>query len=95
MDGAKVARRLPVPLTDSDEDELVALRAEEQLIQQTLGLGSSSSDAALVHAVFDLGLRQLREARRDLAYEALAVTYDDDSARRVARRRRPLSAGDE
>jgi hypothetical protein len=95
-EGARLARRLPVPLTERDEEELAALRSEyKPLIKQVLGLDGSPSDAALVHAVFDLGLQQLREARSDLAYQALAVSYDDDSARRVARRRRPLSADDE
>ena len=94
--GAKVARRLPVPLTERDDYELAVLRAEcMPMIQNMLGLGESPSDAALVHAVFDLGLQQLREVRRDAAYEALAATYDNDAARRIARRRRPVSADDE
>ncbi len=96
MPDPKVARRLPVPLTHRDEDELALLRAEYQpMIQSLLGLSESPSDAALVHAVFELGMQQLREARRDAAYEALAATYDDAAARRVARRRPPLSADDE
>jgi hypothetical protein len=91
-----VARRLPVPLTERDEYELAVLRSEYQpLIQQMLGVPDSPSDAALVHAVFDLGLQQIREARRNAAYAALAATYDDRTSRRVARRRRPLSADDE
>ena len=88
----KAARRLPVPLTQQDEVELAESKT---LIQRMLNLGDSPSDAALVHAVFDLGMQQVREARRDAAYEALAATYNDDAARRVARRRRPLSADDE
>jgi hypothetical protein len=96
MSDARVARRLPVPLTERDDDELAAMRADfTPALRNLLGLGEHPSDAALVHAVFDLGLRQVREAQRDLAYEQLAVAYDNDAARRVARRRRPLTADDE
>lgn len=86
-------RRLSVPLSEHDDAELARLRSTETL--ETLGLAPSASDAALVHAVFDLGLRQLRERRMESAYAELALTYDDATARNVARRRRPLSADDE
>lgn len=88
------SRRLPVPLTEHDDAELALLRADSHL-EDVVGLTRDASDAALVHAVFELGLRQVREARLDLAYRALAVEYDDASAREVARRRRPLTGDDE
>ncbi|MBA3743294.1 hypothetical protein [Sporichthya sp.] len=84
-------RRLSVPMTPDDDRALEALRADPD----ALGLTGRPSDAQLLHAVFRLGLAQLEERRAEEAYAALALTYDDITARRVARRRSPLSAGDE
>jgi hypothetical protein len=83
-------RRLSVPMTPDDNRALEELRAEPE----ALGLTGRPSDAQLLHAVFRLGLAQLQERRAEKAYASLALTYDDASAHRVARRRPPLSAGD-
>jgi hypothetical protein len=91
-------RRLSLPLTPEDEIELAALKTEprREALASLLGVRTEfTSDAALVHAIFDLGLQRVREAQLDAGYAELAKSYADAEARQIARRRRPLTADDE
>lgn len=78
-------RRLSVPLTERDEEELRAVRRSPARLSALVDVDARASDAQLVHAVFEAGLERLREAEEAAEYVALAA--DDDWADAERRRR--------
>ena len=78
-------RRLSVPLTDRDEEELKVVRRSPARLSALIDVDARSSDAHLVHAVFEAGLEHLREAEEAAEYVALA--RDDEWADGERRRR--------
>ena len=78
-------RRLSVPLTDRDEEELRAVRRSPARLSALVDVDARASDAQLVHAVFEAGLEHLREAEEAAEYVALAA--DDEWAEAERRRR--------
>jgi hypothetical protein len=95
MNGITASRRLSVPLTESDERDLVWVRENMHILITRDLVQTNPSDAQLVRALIALGLEQLRERELAEGYAALAEDYDNAAARRIARRRRPITADDE
>jgi hypothetical protein len=102
-----VLRRSSLPLTAQDEADLALIRSSEELRAAFAGLlaGSdarallhdSPSEAALLHAVFALGLARIREEVDAAGYAELAASYSpaiDLQRRSAARRRRPAWAAE-
>ena len=74
-----------MPLTDRDEEELKVVRRSPARLSALIDVDARSSDAHLVHAVFEAGLEHLREAEEAAEYVALA--RDDEWADGERRRR--------
>jgi hypothetical protein len=98
-----VNRRTPLPLTERDEADLAKLRdpgpartALANLVRGALPDGDIS-EALLLHTVFTVGLRAVREAAEAAAYDQVAADYaaEDAERRRIARRRRPEWAAED
>lgn len=93
----RAVRRMPLPLTDRDLADLAKLREpgveREALAALTPGElpEGELTEAALLHAVFEAGLRAVRDAAEERSYAADAAAYEraDAERRRTARRRRP------
>jgi hypothetical protein len=69
-------RRLSVPLTERDEEELKTVRRSPARLSALVDVDARASDAQLVHAVFEAGLEHLREAEEAAEYVALAADED-------------------
>ncbi len=98
-----VTRRPTLPLTSRDEADLARLRSAGPARTALAGLTSLGADgelteAMLLHAVFEAGLRAVREAEEAAGYAAAVAEnpyypYEDEAeavalrARRHARRR--------
>ncbi|HSF26041.1 MAG TPA: hypothetical protein VLC50_00840 [Actinomycetes bacterium] len=96
---AAVVRRPSLPLTERDEQELAALREHRthlHVLEQLSGVPvtGGTSEAALLHAVFQAGLAAVREAAEEAGYAEIAAASADRApeARAAARRRRPTWA---
>jgi hypothetical protein len=99
----RAVRRPPLPLTERDLADLAALRdpgpgraALGRLAPGALPEGDIT-EAVLLHAVFEAGLRAVREAAESAGYEQLAAGYEAEDAerRQIARRRRPHWAAED
>jgi hypothetical protein len=98
-----VNRRTPLPLTEHDEADLAKLRDPGPARTALANLAPGSlpdgdiSEALLLHAVFVVGLRAVREAAEAAAYDQVAADYaaEDAERRRIARRRRPEWAAED
>lgn len=55
----------------------------------TVEVGENSSEAAVLHAVMEAGLRAVTEEVEDRGYAEMAADYSDTERRAVARRRKP------
>jgi len=92
-----VQRRVPLPLTDADEAELALLKSDAG-IRATLAelsgapvAGGSATEAALLHALLEVGWQAVRDRAEEAGYAELASqrAADADQRRAEARRRRP------
>lgn len=98
----RAVRRSPLPLTARDVEDLAKLRGERPAwkalwrLVRTDTPDDDVSEAALLHAVFVVGLRAVQEAAEEASYAADAATYEaEDTERRArARRRTPGWAGE-
>ena len=90
-------RRSSLPLTERDLADLDKLRvpgpgraALARAVPGALPDGEIT-ESALLHAVFEAGLRAVNETAEELSYAADAAAYEaeDTERRRIARRRRP------
>lgn len=95
-----VVRRPSLPLTANDEAELVRLREEpqyRQALQQLSGAPvgeGSTTEAALLHAIFAAGLTAVKESAEEAGYAVMAA--EQDAQRQMeARRRGPTWADEE
>lgn len=68
---AEVVRTPEVGLTRKDVADLDIIRRSPERLRE-LGTGKAESDTALVHAVFEEGMRAIKERNMIDAYEALA-----------------------
>jgi hypothetical protein len=100
MAGTQI-RRASLPLTERDVADLATLRgsaaelaALESLVNVDL---TNSSEAKVLHAVLEAGLRAVREHVDEHGYAALAEEQRATREQRqaVARRRRPQWAAEE
>lgn len=93
--------RKSLPLTEKDLTEIDRLRQEtpeRQALSEIVGIVivEGVAEAALLHMIFEAGLRAIRERAEERAYASAAedrlASGDTDEARRIARRRRPAWA---
>lgn len=79
-------KRLSIPFTGQDLDDLALLRRSPAVLRSLPGAPTpESSEAGLVRAVFEAGLERARELADVAGYEALAED-DDYRAYHAARR---------
>jgi hypothetical protein len=92
--------RKSLPLTEKDLADVARLRQEtperEALSEMAGIVVEGIAEAALLHMIFEAGLRAIRERAEERAYASAAedrlASRDTDEARRIARRRRPAWA---
>ena len=71
------AKRLSIPFTGRDLDDLAVLRRSPAILRALPGAPTpESSEASLVRAVFEAGLERARELADAAGYEALAEDED-------------------
>ena len=75
--GVRGTRRLSLPLTAKDQADLDLIRSTPERLGSLPGnIDASSSDAALVHAVFEAGLAQIREAAETAGFPLERLTIE-------------------
>ena len=93
--------RKSLPLTEKDLADVARLRQEtleREALSELAGIVvvEGVAEAALLHMIFQAGLRAIRERAEERAYASAAedrlASGDTDEARRIARRRRPAWA---
>jgi hypothetical protein len=92
--------RKSLPLTEKDLADVARLRQEtperEALSEMAGIVVEGVAEAALLHMIFEAGLRAIRERAEERAYASAAedrlASGGTDEARRIARRRRPAWA---
>ncbi|MGH7193504.1 MAG: hypothetical protein ACREJM_08225 [Candidatus Saccharimonadales bacterium] len=93
-------RRSPLPLTDDDLADLARLRGDgpERYALDQLAPGGlpdgKLTESVLLHAVFEAGLRAVREAAEEQGYAELAAGETPAEAaehRNIVRRRMPAA----
>jgi hypothetical protein len=100
---APTVRRASLPLTEGDEQELILLR--ESAIHRNMIVELSAtptfskdvSEAVMLHTVFEIGLRTVREALEEKGYAELAKAQaeEEPNKHQTARRNRPTWANEE
>ena len=98
-----ILRRSTLPLTHRDEAELTLLRQSETHRNMLAKLSSSStlpedvSEAVILHAVFEIGLRTVLEALEEKGYAEIAIGQESEEPNKyaTARRHRPAWADEE
>lgn len=89
--------RKSLPLTADDQLTLSALRRSPMhlaVLGELAGTGvtESSSEASVLHAVWEVGIRAVREQVEEAGYAAMAAEREPSEGRSIARRRRPAWA---
>lgn len=86
MTQTRTKRRLSVPLTAQDERRLTRVRESPQALA-TLpgGVTTSSSEAAVIHALIEKGLDAMQEAQLEAAYAQMGEDMRSSSSARRAR----------
>lgn len=89
-----VVTRKSLSLSARDLADLQKLRESAELqaaLSELAGeeVSASSSEAALIHAVYEAGLRALKRRVEATGYAQIAVEYDEGARREAARRRAP------
>ena len=96
-----VVRRPNLPLTAQDEADLAVLRQSPSHLNALAELSSGMptadvGESVLLHAIFEAGLRAVREAAEEDGYAQLADDYRRSAdERRAMSRRRPPAWADE
>ncbi len=99
-----VKTRKSLPLTERDLADIARLRGEtpeRQALSELAGVvvADSVAEAALLHMIFEAGLRAIRDRAEERAYASAAAdrvaSGEADEARRIARRRRPAWVGED
>lgn len=91
------AARKSLPLSARDISDIEKLRgsADRRAALSNLvaeDVPEDSSEAALIHAVFEAGLRAITQEIESRGYAAIAEDYTLAERKRVARRRKPAWA---
>ncbi len=93
-----VKTRKSLPLTERDLADIARLRGEtpeREALSELAGVvvADSVAEAALLHMIFEAGLRAIRDRAEERAYASAAAdrvaSGEADEVRRIARRRRP------
>lgn len=99
-----VKARKSLPLTERDLADIARLRGEtpeRQALAELTGavVGESVAEAALLHMIFEAGLRAIRERAEERAYASAAAdrvaSGEAAEIRRIARRRPPAWSGED
>lgn len=99
----RAVKRPPLPLTARDLEDLNKLRGEPPIWDALWNLARQEAptgevtESVVIHAIFTVGLRAIREAAEAASYAADAEDRrgEDAERRAIARRRRPDWAGEE
>jgi TfoX/Sxy family transcriptional regulator of competence genes len=86
--------RKSLPLSERDLEDLRTLRGspdQRAALAEVTGteIGEKASDAFLLHAVWEAGIKAIRDQLEDRAYAEMAAQQDVASRRASARRRQP------
>lgn len=97
METAERPTRKSLPLNARDLSDLSALRrspAHRAVLADLAGtpLSETSSEAAVLHAIWEAGVQAVRDRVEEAGYAALAAERDPIAGKAVARRRRPTWA---
>ncbi|MEB3052136.1 hypothetical protein KV112_20725 [Mycolicibacter sp. MYC123] len=89
--------RKSLPLYERDQMALTALRRSPThlaILGELAGtaVSESSSEAAVLHAVWEAGIQAVREQVEDAGYAAMAGDQETRERQAIARRRRPTWA---
>jgi hypothetical protein len=100
MDSAWRPSRKSLPLTEGDLRDLSVLResaTHRAVLADLTGapLSDTSSEAAVLHAIWEAGVKAVLERVEDEGYAQLAAQRDLADRKATARRRRPAWAGEE
>lgn len=92
--GMSTITRKSLPLSARDMADLEKLRASSRhqaALSELAGeeVTGNSSEAAILHAVYEAGLRAVRREVEAAGYQQIASEYDLAARKAVARRRRP------
>jgi hypothetical protein len=95
----QVARK-SLPLSQGDLDDLATLRgslAHREALALLAGtpISTGDSEAAVLHALVEAGLRAVRQQVEEDAYAQVAAEFDAAGRQASARRRRPAWADEE
>ncbi|HTU06398.1 MAG TPA: hypothetical protein VMG13_12665 [Trebonia sp.] len=99
-----IKARKSLPLTERDLADIARLRGEtpeRQALSELTGavVVESVAEAALLHMIFEAGLRAIRERAEEQAYASAAAdraaSGAADEIRQIARRRRPAWSGED
>jgi hypothetical protein len=75
-------RRESIPITDNEASFLEALRdygsPEHKVLADLVFIEPGSSKAALLHAVFQIGMNEIRDRVREDGYQALMDSYTEE-----------------
>jgi hypothetical protein len=90
----RTAARKSLPLTERDLHDLETLRESaihrEALSQAAhIELADDASEAVLLHAIHEAGMRAVRQQIEEQGYKEIGETMAGNERQRVARRRRP------
>lgn len=88
------ATRKSLPLTARDLEDIAKLRSSAThraaLAELSdIAVSDSVSDARLIHAALQVGLREIRRQVEEAGYAEMAAQTDTTERKAVARRRRP------
>ncbi|MGI8522088.1 MAG: hypothetical protein ACR2K3_02090 [Nocardioides sp.] len=100
MKSLDTSTRKSLPLSARDLHDLATLRgstAHRVVLSDLAGeiVTEASSDAAVLHAVWEAGIKAVRDRIEVEGYAEIAEGRDVQTARAAARRRRPSWADDE
>lgn len=96
----ETATRKSLPLSTRDLSALSALRrspVHRAVLADLAGtpLSETSSEAAVLHAIWEAGVQAVRERVEEAGYAEMAADRDPDVHKAVARRRRPTWADEQ
>ncbi|PKQ26989.1 MAG: hypothetical protein CVT64_00630 [Actinobacteria bacterium HGW-Actinobacteria-4] len=83
----KVAKRTSLPLTVQDLEDLSAISGSPAALD-ALDVDASMSEAALLHRVFQLGVKRAYELLDEVGYAQLATDPERAEFQRISKARR-------
>lgn len=83
----QVSKRASIGLTVHDIENLAAI-SESPFAPEALNIDGSMSEAALIHRLFELGVKHAKDALNEIGYAELAQDPEREEYDRVARARR-------